>query len=165
MKTSLVLGLVMLLCVNNLKSMQDSTKSDDIQVCEIVDLDQIAAILGWNASNVKSEPLSSSNAKSGVCRYTYNDEELIVRATDDAKPSDVNTLFTTVGGSFDKETGEQIFEMNKIIKKLKVSLYFKTKRVVNEAYELMENITDLVNKNHSSSSGTVKSYYFHRNKD
>ena len=103
MKTSLVLGLVMLLCVNNLKSMQDSTKSDDIQVCEIVDLDQIAAILGWNASNVKSEPLSSSNAKSGVCRYTYNDEELIVRATDDAKPSDVNTLFTTVGGSFDKE--------------------------------------------------------------
>jgi len=121
-----------------------------IEVCESVDISELANILGWDQSQIETESLSSSsNKKNGVCRYVHGDEDLVVvvkvRSKKNNKGGTVK-LFGGVDGSKVEGSDKLTYEMNNVDGKYEVELNFGTEREVFDAHDVMEKIMKLVNK-------------------
>lgn len=127
---------------------KDEADNSQYDVCEKVDKGKIASILGWNAAATEVETLSSSSGRSkGVCRYTYQGEELIINIKEKQKDnnySDDFKAFTSVNGSYVNETGEAIHKMTDYHTKYEIELNYKTTKFTAEAFNLMADITKLI---------------------
>ena len=70
----------MLLGISNINLVAKPNIDSKIEVCDGLEISQIATILGWNVSQIETESLSSSsNLRNGVCRYVHGDEDLLIK--------------------------------------------------------------------------------------
>ncbi len=129
-------------------SAQDLDSVSDINACSDVKLDKIATLLGWDANNIEIEPMElSDKTMSSSCKFTYDNEELTIDIEDlgavDLMPTHTNH-YVVSEGSYDAETEELVYEMNRFVQKYHVSIKFKTKRSDDVMYELLEGISNQI---------------------
>lgn len=132
------------LSVLSAKDEQDNSKYD---VCEKVDKAQIASILGWNEAATEVETLTSSSGRSlGVCRYTYQGEELIINVKeklDSKKYAGSFNAFSSVK-SPNNPSGENIHKLTYLHSKYEIELNYKSAEFTGDAFKLMSDIGKIV---------------------
>lgn len=141
---------VLLLGISNISLKAKPNTDTKIEVCEKIDISRIASILGWNESQIETESLSSSsNLRNGVCRYVHGNEDLLIAVKEENKSQEKGgtyRAFSTVDGAKINGSDKSTYEMKKQIGKYEVELNYGTEKEFEEANELMEQISALVNQ-------------------
>ena len=120
----------------------------DINACSDVKLDKIAALLDWDTNSIEVEPMElSDKTMSSSCKFTYDKEELIIDIEDlgavEVMPTHINHYIVSEG-SYDAETEELVYELNRFVHKYHVNIKFKTKRSEEGMYEILEGISNQI---------------------
>ena len=141
---------IMLLGISNISLKANPNTDTKIEVCDGIDISRIASTLGWNESQIETESLSSSsNQKNGVCRYVHGEEDLIIlvkEKNNNQEKGGTRQEYGTVVDGVVMGTTKQTYEMKKQIGQYEVELNYGTEKEFDEAYELMEKISALVNQ-------------------
>ncbi|PKL80718.1 MAG: hypothetical protein CVV25_03180 [Ignavibacteriae bacterium HGW-Ignavibacteriae-4] len=150
MKTALIIISILLLGISNINLKANPDTGNNINVCEEVDISQIAALLGWNQSQIETESMvSSSNQRNGVCRYVHGDEDLVIVVKERNKSQEKGGMgksFGTVSDGSEKGGAKQTYELKNTVGDYQVEMNYGTEKNFADAYQLMEQIAALVNQ-------------------
>lgn len=150
MKNTAIILCFLLFGMTNINLKADPQNDARIEVCQKVDIAQIASILGWNESQIQTEALvSSSSQKNGACKYVFGDEDLVIIVKEKVKrENNLETVrsFGTLDGSSTEGSDKVTYEMKKSDGKYDIELNYGTKKDFFEADELMKKIMEIVNK-------------------
>ncbi len=150
MKNIAIIISIMILGISNINLNAKPSTDSKIEVCDGIDISRVASILGWNQSQIETESLSSSsNQRNGVCRYVHGDEDLLIIVKEKNKSQEKGgtyRAFGTVEGAKIKGTDKSNFQFKNTVGQYEVELNYGTEKSYDDAYELMEQITALVNQ-------------------
>jgi hypothetical protein len=150
MKNTAIIICFLLFGMTTINLKADPQNDARIEVCQKVDIAQIASILGWNESQIDTEALTSSSTQnSGACKYVFGDEDLVIIVKEKVKKENsLETVrsFGTVDGSGAEGSDKVTYEMKNSNGKYDIELNYGTNKNFQDADKLLENITKLVQK-------------------
>lgn len=127
---------------------KDEPDNSRYDVCEKVDKGQIASILGWNAAATEVETLTSSSGRSlGVCRYTYQGEELIINIKEKLDSKNYAGSFnsySSVKGDNNPDSGETIHKLTYLHSKYEIEFNYKSAEFTDDAFKLLSDIGKII---------------------
>jgi hypothetical protein len=150
MKNIAIIISIMFLGISNINLIAKPSTDTKIEVCDGIDISQIATILDWSESQIETESLSSSsNQRNGVCRYVHGDEDLLIIVKEKNKSQEKGRTyraFGTVEGAKIKGSNKSNFQFKNTVEQYEVELNYRTEKSYDDAYELMRQITALVSQ-------------------